>query len=276
MSNLRELFEFRNDDTVTRYTNRADGIIYGGHVWASTQIRRGRINRSGEINKNGLEVFFPLGHPFAMDYLGYGPDGITLVTAWRSEPDNDNAFYPIFKGRVTDVGLNNEDEITFTIESAYTTSLTAGLHERMQGYCRHVVYDSAGCKLNRDDWGVATVPTVIDPTYSIITCPEAAAYPNGYFSGGMLRTPAGRLRYISAHAGAQITLWRGEPSIYDMLQNAGWDQAWGQYFGGVGVTLYPGCDGSLKTCDERFDNLDNNGGFYFMRATNPFGGDPIY
>jgi Phage conserved hypothetical protein BR0599. len=277
MSNLRELFEFRNDtiESVVRYTSRGDGIIYGGHVWSSTQIRRDRINRSGEINKNGLELFFPLGHPFAMDYLGYGPDGVTLATVWRSEPANDNSFYPIFKGRITDVGVD-EDEVRITLQDIFTTSLVTGLHERMHGYCRHVVYDSAGCKLNREDFAVATVPTAIDSTYSVITCPEAAAFPNGYFSGGMLRTPNGRMRYISKHAGNQITLWRPEPTVSDMLTNAGWGQAWGQYFGGVGVTIYPGCDGSLKTCDERFDNLDNNGGFYFQRRGNPFSGDSVF
>lgn len=275
MSNLRELYEFRLDETVVRYTSRGDGIIYGGHVWSSTSVRRERINRSGEINKNGLEIYFPFGHSFAMDYLGYGPDGVTLATVWRSEPDNDAAFYPIFKGRIRDVSAN-DDEIKLSLQDIFTTSLTAGLHERMQGYCRHVVYDTAGCKLDRDDFAVATVPTAIDPTYSIITCPEAAGYPDGYFAGGMLRTPFGRLRYITAHVGSQITLWQPEPSVQSMLTSAGWGLAWGQFFGGVGLTLYPGCDGSLKTCDERFDNLDNNGGFYHMQATNPFDGNQVY
>lgn len=37
------------------------------------------------------------------------------------------------------------------------------------------------------------------------------------------------------------------------------------------VSLYPGCDRSPTICDEKFDNLDNFGGFPFMPGESPFG-----
>jgi uncharacterized phage protein (TIGR02218 family) len=42
------------------------------------------------------------------------------------------------------------------------------------------------------------------------------------------------------------------------------------------VTVSPGCDHTMATCDEVYDNLPNYGGFPFIPQKNPFGGNPVY
>jgi hypothetical protein len=45
---------------------------------------------------------------------------------------------------------------------------------------------------------------------------------------------------------------------------------------GQAVTLYPGCDHTTTTCDGKFSNLNNYGGFPHIPTKNPFGGSPIF
>ncbi|MEW6169845.1 MAG: phage BR0599 family protein [Pseudomonadota bacterium] len=45
---------------------------------------------------------------------------------------------------------------------------------------------------------------------------------------------------------------------------------------GATVVLYPGCDHTLSTCESKFGNSANFGGFPFIPTKNPFGGSPIY
>jgi len=41
------------------------------------------------------------------------------------------------------------------------------------------------------------------------------------------------------------------------------------------VKIYPGCDRVRATCESKFDNLDNFGGFPWIPTKNPFGGSSI-
>ena len=42
------------------------------------------------------------------------------------------------------------------------------------------------------------------------------------------------------------------------------------------VTLYPGCDHTLTTCDTAFSNSLNYGGFPAIPQKNPWAGDPVF
>ena len=264
MSNLIELFEFRTGDEYYRCTTRGDDRLYEGHVYVGTPLERDKIMQSPELTKNDLRLTFPLGHPFAMNYLGYGPDQSTMLTVRRNRLIDDEDFRVFWKGRVADCEAT-DSEISLICQSIFTTSKNSGLIMRSQRFCPHVVYNR-GCNLDKDNFAVASSVTAIDARQLVVTCPEAAAFSDNYFAGGMFAMPNGALRYITKSAGDQITLWRPAPEVAALL--AGEDP--------VATTLYPGCDGSLNTCNDEFDNLDNNGGRYWIPKVNPYGGGSVY
>lgn len=92
-----------------------------------------------------------------------------------------------------------------------------------------------------------------------LTISEAALKPDGYFTGGMLKLPDNTSRFIVAHAGDQITISRPVA----------------QAIGNLTASIYPGCDHLKETCNNKFQNLDNFGGFPFIPGRNPFNGSSI-
>lgn len=267
-----ELYEFKAGDDAYRYVRGGEDVLWNGHIYHSTELSRDSIKQSPDIASNGIKVSFPLNHPFAVMFRGYGPDHITVLTIFVS--DGQGGFGTAFKGRITDCEADR-DSITLVAEMFFTRLKNAGGRARMQRFCRHVLYHR-GCGVIMEDFAVPATVTAIDSRYSRVTCPEAAVFPNQYFAGGMMRLPSGALRYVVAHQGDQVDLWRPEPDLADMIENSGWGMSWGMYWGGSGVVLYPGCDGSKNTCHDRFDNIPNNGAFYWIPRINPHGGSNIF
>ena len=55
----------------------------------------------------------------------------------------------------------------------------------------------------------------------------------------------------------------------------GYGNNYGGFYGSSTVTLYPGCTKSRAVCKNKFDNLNNYGGFPWIPTKNPFGGSSI-
>lgn len=75
----------------------------------------------------------------------------------------------------------------------------------------------------------------------------------GTLAGGWLETDTGACHMI-------VSEWtEGVELLYPVAIEVG-----------SGVQLTAGCDHSTSTCQSRFDNLDNYGGFPFIPTKNPF------
>ncbi len=263
MTEIVELFEFRTGDEVYRFTSRAEDGLYDGHAWQAVPIRRSAVSNSQEAGRNDIRIYFPLENEFARKFMGYGPDQATTLTIRRnrySDPDHFNLFCVY---RVVDCELN-EAEITLscqTLLNALSKSVRVMVNQR---FCIHTVYHR-GCNLDKDDFAEQMDVVQIGPTARTLTVPAAAAFPAGYFTGGMVALPDGVLRYISQHDGEQLSLWRPSPEIMALIDSEAVPPQV------AALTFYPGCDQSLETCDTRFNNLDNNLGCYWIPDKNPIG-----
>lgn len=262
MSQLIGLVEFRTGDDIRRFTTLADDYVWDGHIWYAAPTKHSNIKRTADLPKNGIHFDFPIDNEFARTYLGYGPDDETTVKLRRNLSSAPATFRVFWTGRVADCEAT-EDEITLICESLATVSKSNGLGPRMQKFCRHVVYNF-GCNLDKEDFAVPTTVTAIDARFLTLTCPGAAAHPNGYFNGGFIATPNGSLRYVTNHIGNQLTLWRPAPEIAAAIA-----------LGTVNTDLFPGCDGARMTCHDKFNNLPNNGAFYWIPDRAPDNGSPV-
>jgi uncharacterized phage protein (TIGR02218 family) len=257
------LVEFSCGTDVRRFCTRNEDFLWGGHIWYAHPIRHGDIEQTSEITKNDLQFEFPLTDEFAQSHLGYGPDEVTVVKLYRNAIDDPDEFEIFWIGRVASADAN-DTTITLLCESIFTTLKVIGLHERMQKFCRWVVYHD-GCWLDKADFAYISNVTAVDTRRTMLTCPAAASKPDGYFTGGIIEMPGGALRYISKHVGDKIHLWRPAHEIVAALA-----------VGPVFLSLFPGCDGSLAMCNDRFNNLDNNGAFYWIPDINPNSGAKIF
>ena len=88
--------------------------------------------------------------------------------------------------------------------------------------------------------------------------------------------PDGGLRFVLRHEGASLLLSRPVSlTVAQDIADSGYGMNYGNLYGGVPVTLYPGCDHSRVTCISKFDNRPNYGGFDEIPTRNPMDGSSI-
>lgn len=264
-----ELYEFVIGAQTWRYTPRVTDFSYGGHTWSAAPIDRDQIEQTDEINRNGIRIRFPVSHAFIAQFLGGAMDQVCTLTIRRGFED-DAEFVVYWKGRVSGSSVDGP-VAELNCESIFTSMRRMGLRARYQIPCRHVLY-GRGCNVDQEDFAWPSAASVVG---TLVAASAAAGKPDGWFTGGMIVAPDGAARFIIAHTGASLTLLRTFDSLQTLTDNAGYGKNYGNYYGGVPVTLYPGCDHAKETCNSKFANLPNFGGFPYIPSRNPLDGRSI-
>lgn len=253
-----DLFRITDGTTVWAMTSADADQEYLGERYVATPMGRSNIEIKNEVAKGKLEVRVPVGHELAVTLLSQFAEQIMTITMFtlRDEPE------VAWKGRLA--GLKPaEESLTLVFESIFTSMRRPGLRARFGKTCRHALY-GRGCLLDPEDFALAATVTAL--TSSTVTSPEADGQVDGYFTGGMLRSPGGILSFIISHSGTAIRLQR---TSYDLVKTFAEDGV------GMDITLYPGCDHTRSTCHTKFNNRLNYGGFDWIPQKNPMGGNSI-
>jgi uncharacterized phage protein (TIGR02218 family) len=263
-----EFFRFVMGSEVWTYTSADHPITYNDELYAPVPIGRGGIEAKNELSKANLDIKVDIYNPLARVLLRSVNEQVLTLTMFVQ---TDLGTGTAWKGRLSSLKPSGT-QLTLAFESVFTSLRRPGLRARYQKTCRHALY-GRGCTLDMDSFAVSALATAADG--AIITVPDAALQADGWWVGGMLRAPDGVLRWIIAHAGSLITLSRPLESLQTALDNSGYGEGYGTYYGGVSVDLFPGCDHNRETCRVKFNNLDNYGGFPWIPSKNPMGGSSI-
>lgn len=263
-----ELYRMVMGSQVWTFTSADSRVIYNGDVYLPVSIGRGGIESKNELSKATLEVRLDIAQDLSRTLMRtYLEQVLGLTLFIQTSSGTETAW----KGRLSSLKPNNT-ALVMSFESVFTSLRRPGLRARYQKTCRHALY-GRGCVLDPEDFvligGVQSVSGVS------VVVPDAAAQDYGYFLGGMLRAPDGALGYIVGHSGSQITLQRPLNSLLTAFAESGYGGSYGNYYGGLAVKLYPGCDHLRLTCKNKFGNLDNYGGFDWIPTKNPMGGSSI-
>jgi uncharacterized phage protein (TIGR02218 family) len=243
-----ELYQFAEGDNVYRYASCAEPVVFEQNTFQSSSIKRDRIKQSQDQNKNTVDIEFPVTDPFGSQFIGFPPSQVVSVTIWRGH-FGVNDFVVYWKGRV--VGSNaDENAVKIQCEPIFTSLRRPGLRARYQLFCRHALYDS-GCRVNRN--AVAFPGTVSAVNTLDVTVPGLSVNPDGWYTGGMVLY-RGVFRFVTLHVGDVITLSQPLSALET----------------GTEITVFPGCDHRKQTCIDKFDNLENFGGFPWIPNKNPF------
>lgn len=248
-----ELYRFVQGTSRWLYTSAQAPVDYLSETYRPAAIERGTLEQATELSRGSLEVRIPRDLPLARLFIAAPPEGVVSITLYRRHV-GDSEFITYWKGRVTGSRLSGST-MALQCEPIATSLKRPGLRARYQLLCRHVLYDS-GCGALRDSFRVDGSVSAV--TGASVQVAVAAGKPDGYFVGGMLATAQGG-RMIVAHVGIDLTLAAPLPALA----------------AGDPVRLYAGCDHTTDHCNDRFNNLDNFGGFPFIPVKNPFSGDAI-
>lgn len=253
-----ELYEFIQGLSRWNYISGADQIVRLGQTYKPSPIKRDRVKQSTDIFKNSMKLTFPRDDEFASQFLGFAPEEITTVTILRGHwGDPDNQYIVYWKGRVLSAKAT-DSQIELECEPVYTSIRRPGLRAKFEYGCRHVLY-ARGCGVNRELYKHENLVLTLTGGLNVEVAGVAGVYADGWLTGGILVAPDNSSRFIVAHSAGVVTLSRPLASLTT----------------GQVVKLYPGCDHLRTTCDTKFNNLDNFGGFPWIPSRNPFDGSSI-
>lgn len=265
MSATKDLYRIVIGERVWTLTSGDEEVEHGSgplgamELYVPVAMGRSGVTIKNELAKSNVEVRLPLTHEISVMVLGSWLETKTTLTIFRVRAVGTST---IWKGRLTGSQPDNSF-CKLVFESIFTSMRRPGLRARFQKSCRHALY-GRGCTLDPEDF--ATAATLSAITGRTLTVPAAAGEVDGFFSGGMVKAPDGTLTYITKHEGTQLELNR---------ISAGMAAAFSESGPGLAITIYPGCDHAYATCETKFANDDNYGGFDYIPTKNPMGGSSI-
>lgn len=252
------LFEFLFEGTYYRYTNDPSSVTALTYTWTPANIDMGQVEVTEDINKNGLELRFPRTDTFASLFLTDQQNAVSTLTVYRGY-ENDNDYLAYWKGRVVSASIQN-NEITLQCESVFTSMRRPGVRGKFTKQCRHSLY-GRGCNIDANDSAsdaiyLEDIVTDVSADGLTLTVDIASTKADGWFTGGMIKSDEDTYRFIRSHVGSTLVISRPYNEV--VSSNT--------------VRIYPGCSRSMDDCLNKFNNLDNFGGFPYTPENNPFGG----
>jgi hypothetical protein len=166
--------------------------------------------------------------------------------------DTSRGTIPLFQGNVSDITEVGREHAVFSLKDRRELlNIPMPFNVYMPG-CRWVLY-GPGCTLTKSSFGVSGTVATGSGTQKLMV--SGPTNPSGYFAQGTLKFTSG------VNSGLEVPVrafTAGSPNtvlLYTPLVNAPAT--------GDACTLFPGCDKSMNTCLNKFNNLINFGGTPF-------------
>lgn len=265
-----ELYKFVMGSTTWTYTSGNEAIVYNSETYSKVSLGRGESETRNELSKAKMDVRLDVLDSMAQQILTVFTEQTLSLTLYVQDQETSTTSVA-WKGRLSSM-KPTKNTLVLTFESVFTSLRRPGLRARYQKICRHVLY-GRGCGLDQDDFLVSGRLTALVGNVASVT--EAALESDGYYLGGMLRAPNGLYGFIVGHTGSTLTLQRPLETLVSDWNNSGYGLNYGGFYGGIPVDIFPGCDHLRTTCLDKFNNLDNYGGFPWIPSRNPMDGSSI-
>lgn len=258
------LYEFRWGNTVWRYTSADIKQTYGGNDFLPVSIRDDGMTQGGSSENDFLvhaQSDLPIVALFA-DSPPTAPVWLRVRRKHADDPDNEAPVYWV--GRVTNVvRLENQAEADIRGVSITKLLKSGGLRLTWGKNCPHCIYDSQ-CRVDPADHQYEREVEAVSGPFLTLT--EETIASEGTFTGGYVEWDRDGLGTLERR-GIEVQTSTTQVKVLGRLPSLA---------PGDTVRLYPGCDQTTSTCDQGFDNIDNNGGFWFMPEKSPFDGTQVF
>jgi len=245
--------------TTWRYTSHDVAVSFLGHTYQPAPISHGQIEQSTTADRDDITIdtfLFP-GSPFA-DYVPYPPQLNYYIEI--TEIFLDSAIYGVlFTGEIRTPKMEGK-KLTATA-SVRLTALNRSCPRFFIQKCCNLILYSPRCGVNAAAYTMVGTLTAI--AGRVVTINSAFVdVPDAYFTWGRISVtaPDGSREYRHIRNDARIDATHRQLVLQNVLINA--------VVGSV-IQIEAGCDLRPSTCDSKFSNLINFGGFPFMPASNP-------
>lgn len=270
-----QFYDFQREDFHWRYNTSDRDITYNSNLYKAVPISDEGITLSGEAAATDFNVTLPVTAEFYASFRlsGTVPSDTIYLRVRRGHAADitgiDGATPVISDTRLVWIGTVNGvtqlDDIRAKVTCAMlsTSFRRGGLRYGYQRNCPHVLYAANTCKVDRESFKLIGILTsVVGTTLKAVNF--AAAPEDGWLKGGFIEYPLDsgftERRMILRHTGDTIHIL-GFP--LDLVV-------------GSVVTAFAGCDRTVNTCLNKFNNLDNMGGFPHSPGRSPYDGKPVF
>lgn len=259
-SRPRELYQITIGNQVWRHASGDRGVSYGGFVWSALQIQRGEAPVSDEGNSpKQLEITLPMSHPACQRYMAYAtPPKIATVVVTRLQLGS-GAAIGLWSGDIVSIGFDAHMAKFLVTSTASRVMMRVLPTVTVGDQCSHALYDSM-CTVDRDAFKIATTVLHVDGRKIKVDGGSGHLSPWWVF-GDVLHTASGeRMDVVSQQdlGPPSTVVWLTMQAPIVGLKT------------GDSVEVSPGCDHTIATCQSKFANKDNFGGFPSLPIFDPF------
>lgn len=232
------------------------GGEYGGlRTFKSVSISRDEIEK--KFGADQFKVTMPLDLQPSNFFKRFNPKNIVTLTVFFESDIHINNYKILFKGFVDNVDFDvKNNTITYKL-SRFQELLEKTIPTRTySASCPFGLY-SVDCSLNKDDFkNILNVSNIlIDTTRKIITTDDLLSFDDKIFSSGFIQINDGE-EIILATKHSSNTLYLLYPLQTDLVDI-------------TEFRIFYGCNKNTDNCQNRFNNIDNYGGFPFVPSKNP-------
>lgn len=240
-------------------TSNDEPITFNSNVYIPQQMQRQAVEQNTEMERQELKIDIQRDAEVLESFVGFPPTQIMTLTIYRTHlNDLSNEFVVVWKGRVLTIEWSGS-QASIACEPVFTSLKRPGLRRKFSSQCPHIHY---GLECKVDEIAFRTFGTISVIAGNIVTAPEWAVTGVGFYDGGYLQFDDIHFRTVLDDDGAgNITIVTPMPT--DLVI-------------GSSVAAFPGCAHDLADCKDRYDNVDNYGGFPYSPDRNPFGGTILY
>lgn len=245
-------YHFEYDGKSYWYTSSDADIASPGGVATSIQIKHGTLKETTEDKRSTVKIEIDADCDLAKALRIEPADSVCKVSILRSHR-NDSAKQWVYYWRGTVSMVGREDAMQLNLECTHmlTALASGGLRSRFSYTCPHALYGPS-CR------AVKAADKTKDFTVTSITGAKvnlSGWSSTDWWNGGQMSFTDGKYRRYIMTADGDGVLLDAVPIGLSV---------------GMTVTLTAGCDRTKATCQSKFNNLANYGGYLAVPSKNPF------
>lgn len=239
-----DLYTITTPTITYRLTSHVADVTFGGNTYTATTMGRGNLQVGQDLTGREMIMYLPISHPLVQRFTASGiPEHSVIVTLLRMQAVSGQGAQQ-WTGFAQSIAIDGHTalvRVPSVTEDAMKIRLPVISAQRL---CNHTLYDSL-CGLDRAGFAIQP-PTVFITGQSgnIVTVSSVAGSADERFKFGEAVHFNQQRRMILDQVGTTLTL--NAPFVG--VNN------------GDGLVLYSGCDHSVTTCHDKFNNVINFGG----------------
>lgn len=253
-----ELYEFRAGNQFWRYTSAEVDIEANSEVYLSRPLLRTSVAVTQETVRNSITLDAPRDLEVIDQFRITPPTAVVSLVILRAHRETGSQVVA-WVGRLLNVSWQGA-KAELQCEPLSTSFKRTVLRRLYQAQCPHVLYGPK-CRAVRQSFVYNATVTAVDGNLVTIDAIDDQPY-----AGGIAIRVAQQANEI-----AHIHYIRSVNGLVLEITKAG-----NSFDVGDPLELFPGCDHTMQTCNDTFNNIPNYGGMPFIPTINPIGGTRVF